>query len=48
MPSSTHLVLIPSYNSGGRLETTAAEAARQWDPVWIVIDGSTEISEIAQ
>ena len=47
MPSSTHLVLIPSYNSGARLETTAAEAARQWDPVWIVIDGSTDGSDSA-
>jgi glycosyltransferase involved in cell wall biosynthesis len=47
MPSSTHLVLIPSYNSGARLEATALEAAWTWDPVWIVVDGSTDGSSEA-
>ena len=28
-PSSTHLVLIPSYNTGARLYATVAEARAQ-------------------
>ncbi len=44
-PSSTHLVLIPSYNTGARLLPTVEEALRHWQPVWIVIDGSTDGSE---
>ncbi len=43
-PSSTHLVLIPSYNTGGRLLPTVQEALRFWRPVWVVIDGSTDAS----
>ncbi|HTJ77803.1 MAG TPA: glycosyltransferase family 2 protein [Rariglobus sp.] len=42
--SSTHLVLIPSYNTGDRLRTTVEDALRQWQPVWVVIDGSTDAS----
>ena len=45
--SSTHLVLIPSYNTGARLEKTVAEALRHWQPVWVVIDGSTDGSGAA-
>ena len=41
-PSATHLVLIPSYNTGRLLEDTVREARRQWNPVWVVIDGSTD------
>jgi len=41
-PSRTHLVLIPSYNTGPRLYATVAEARAQWNPVWLVIDGSTD------
>jgi glycosyltransferase involved in cell wall biosynthesis len=41
-PSTTHLVLIPSYNTGARLYATVAEARAQWNPVWVVIDGSTD------
>ncbi len=40
--SSTHLVLIPSYNTGSKLFATVAEARAQWNPVWVVIDGSTD------
>ena len=41
-PSHTHLVLIPSYNPGanGRQAVRAARGA--WDPVWVVVDGSTD------
>ena len=41
-PSNTHLVLIPSYNSGALVHATVAAARAQWNPVWVVIDGSTD------
>ncbi|MCK5663140.1 MAG: glycosyltransferase, partial [Thiotrichaceae bacterium] len=43
--SSSHLVLIPSYNTGKLLKDTVAEALQQWSPVWVVIDGSDDGSE---
>jgi hypothetical protein len=40
--TTTHLVLIPSYNTGTRLfPTVATIRSKQW-PVWVVIDGSTD------
>ncbi|HWL17528.1 MAG TPA: glycosyltransferase family 2 protein [Opitutus sp.] len=45
--SSTHLVLIPTYNAGRRLASTVAEALRHWSPVWVIVDGSTDGSEAA-
>jgi glycosyltransferase involved in cell wall biosynthesis len=44
-PSSTHLVLIPSYNPGPKVFSTVRAALEQWSPVWVVIDGSTDHSE---
>jgi glycosyltransferase involved in cell wall biosynthesis len=41
-PSSTHLVLIPSYNTGAKLYDTVREARAHWNPVWVVVDGSTD------
>ncbi len=41
----THLVVIPSFDSGARLQVTAAAARAQWDPVWVVVDGSTDGSD---
>jgi len=41
-PSSTHLVLIPSYNTGPKVLETVREALRHWAPVWVVVDGSTD------
>ena len=41
-PSGTHLVVIPSYNTGARVYETVREARRQWAPVWVVVDGSTD------
>jgi glycosyltransferase involved in cell wall biosynthesis len=41
-PSKTHLVLIPSYNPGSRALDTVCAARAQWDPVWIIDDGSTD------
>ena len=38
----THLVLIPSYNTGAKLFATVAAARLYWSPVWVVIDGSTD------
>ncbi|MDB5731651.1 MAG: glycosyl transferase family 2 [Variovorax sp.] len=40
--SATHFVLIPSYNAGERLFSTVSAARAQWNPVWVVIDGSTD------
>ena len=40
--SRTHLVLIPSYNTGERLFSTVEAARAQWSPVWVVVDGSTD------
>ncbi len=40
--STTHLVLIPSYNTGPRLLDTVSEALAHHAPVWVVIDGSTD------
>jgi glycosyltransferase involved in cell wall biosynthesis len=41
-PSASHLVLIPSYNTGAKLFDTVREARAQWAPVWVVVDGSTD------
>jgi glycosyltransferase involved in cell wall biosynthesis len=41
-PSATHLVLIPSYNPGPRVADTVCAARAQWNPVWVVVDGSTD------
>jgi len=40
--SHTHLVLIPSYNTGDRVLETVREARAFWNPVWAVVDGSTD------
>lgn len=40
--STTHLVLIPSYNPGRKVLATVRAARAQWTPVWVVIDGSTD------
>lgn len=41
----THIVVIPSYNSGPRLPETVRAAQAEWDAVWVVVDGSTDGSE---
>ena len=40
--STTHIVLIPSYNPGCKVYETVADARRYWNPVWVVVDGSTD------
>lgn len=41
-PSSSHLVLIPSYNTGAKVYETVAAARAAWTPVWVVVDGSRD------
>jgi glycosyltransferase involved in cell wall biosynthesis len=50
---TSHVVLIPSYNTGARLFQTVASVRRQEYPVWVIVDGSTdgtgeELSRIAE
>jgi len=47
MPTSspTHLVLLPTYNTGPRLREVIEEVLRHWQPVLVVVDGSTDGSE---
>ena len=42
LPSTTHLVLIPSYNTGAKVYETVRSARVQWNPVWVVVDGSDD------
>ena len=46
MASISHIVLIPSYNPGEKLAETVRLARQYWNPVWVVIDGSTDGSEV--
>lgn len=41
-PSTTHVVLIPSYNTGERVLQTVHEALEHWAPVWVLVDGSND------
>jgi glycosyltransferase involved in cell wall biosynthesis len=45
--SRTHVVLIPSYNPGSRALDTVRAARTQWNPVWVIVDGSTDGSGAA-
>ena len=40
--SATHLVVIPSYNTGPTVYSTVAAARAAWSPVWVVVDGSDD------
>lgn len=40
--STTHLVLIPSYNPGAMVYKTISAARQYWNPVWVVVDGSND------
>jgi glycosyltransferase involved in cell wall biosynthesis len=46
-PSQSHLVIIPSYNTGAKLIETVRQALACWQPVWVVMDGSTDGSATA-
>ena len=50
---ASRLVILPSYNSGPLLAQTALRVLQVWQPVWVVLDGSTdesaaEIQELAK
>lgn len=45
--SSTHCVIIPTFNSGDLLGRVVREVAAVWLPIWVVVDGSTDGSERA-
>lgn len=40
----SHLVILPSYNSGHLLRPTILTVLEKWKPVWVVLDGSTDSS----
>src|SRR5450830_682617 len=40
--SPTHVVIIPSYNPGPKVFETVRDARRYWNPVWVIVDGSTD------
>lgn len=40
--STSHLVLIPSYNPGEKVYETVRAARERWHPVWVVVDGSND------
>ena len=40
--SRTHVVIIPSYNTGAKVLETVRAARSQWSPVWVVVDGSND------
>jgi glycosyltransferase involved in cell wall biosynthesis len=42
LASRTHVVLIPSYNPGRKVFETVRAAREQWEPVWVIVDGSTD------
>lgn len=40
--SATQLVIIPSYDTGPKVYETVTAARAVWNPVWVVVDGSTD------
>lgn len=44
--STSHIVLIPSYNPGPKVYATVTAARQQWHPVWVVVDGSNDGSAL--
>jgi glycosyltransferase involved in cell wall biosynthesis len=41
-PSATHLLFIPTYNTGPKVLETVRGALAAWSPVWVVCDGSDD------
>jgi glycosyltransferase involved in cell wall biosynthesis len=39
---SARLVLMPSYNTGRKLAETVREVAQYWQPLWVLVDGSSD------
>lgn len=44
-PSTSHLVMIPCYNPGAKVFDTVRAARQYWNPVWVVVDGSSDGTE---
>jgi glycosyltransferase involved in cell wall biosynthesis len=44
--SPTHLVLLPTFNTGPRLLGVIKDALQHWQPILVVVDGSTDGSEL--
>lgn len=44
--AATHCVIIPSYNSGPLLEPTLRAALKQWPHVFLIVDGSSDGSDL--
>ena len=40
--SKTHILLIPSYNTGPIVTAVVRDALKVWKPVWVVVDGSDD------
>jgi len=40
--SATHVVVIPSYDTGPKVYETVHAARAQWQPVFVVVDGSRD------
>ena len=40
--SATHVVVIPSYDTGPLVYETVRGARAAWSPVWVVVDGSRD------
>jgi glycosyltransferase involved in cell wall biosynthesis len=40
--STTHVVIIPSYDTGATVYATVAAARAAWQPVYVVVDGSRD------
>ncbi|HET7525939.1 MAG TPA: glycosyltransferase family 2 protein [Burkholderiaceae bacterium] len=40
--SATHVVVIPSYDSGAKVYDTVHAACAVWQPVYVVVDGSRD------
>ena len=40
--STTHVVVIPSYNTGPTVYPRVRAARAAWSPVWVVVDGSDD------
>lgn len=48
VPAATHVVMMPSFNTGATLlEHTVREALTHWPRLWLFIDGSTDGSAAA-
>ncbi|MGH8679480.1 MAG: glycosyltransferase, partial [Burkholderiales bacterium] len=41
-PPRSHFVLIPTFNTGPKVLETVRRVRAQWNPVWVVVDGSTD------